>query len=187
MRLVADFAYAFMLAMASVPACGQSVMFAELDGAVVDVSVSYQNVAYWNGRKVSTQSTSNRTIIIGPGDTGRVTWTMTSRGSRRTSTTAPATYSFTLGRAREVASMGGGHGVWLFDDGVLTTLRTYQVGGYKMSIRFSREGTGFACSVDESHAREIGAGRIRRESAFGGDWEIISAKQISSSCSVRKD
>ncbi len=86
-RLVADFAYAFMLAMASVPACGQSVMFAELDGAVVDVSVSYH----------------------------------------------------------------------------------------------------FACSVDESHAREIGAGRIRREFAFGGDWEIISAKQISSSCSVRKD
>jgi hypothetical protein len=101
--------------------------------------------------------------------------------------TTPALYSFTLGHPRQTASMGGGHAVWIFADGVLTMLRTYKVGGFKMSIAFARHETGLTCSIEAPHAREVGAGNIRRESAFGGSWEIISAKQISSSCKIRKD
>ena len=186
MRLMAGLTYALVLILVSVPACGQAVTFSELDGAVVETSVGYQNTARWNGRKIFTQSRSDRTITMGPADTGRVEWTMMSRGPRGPRTTAPASYSFTLGQPRETAGMGGGHIVWLFDDGVLTMLRTYKVGGYKVSITFARRDGGLVCSMEESHAREVGAGNIRRKSAFGGDWEIISAIQTSSTCKVGK-
>jgi hypothetical protein len=186
MRLMAAFACALVSTLGSLPAWGQTVTLADLDGAIVETSVGYQNTARWNGQNVSTQSRTDRKIIMGPADMGRVEWTMTSHSSRGTRTTAPKSYSFTLGQPRETASMGGGHIVWLFNDGVLTLLRTYKVGGFKMSITFARHDGGLTCSIQQAHAREVGAGNIRRESAFGGSWEIISAKQISSTCRIRK-
>jgi hypothetical protein len=186
MRLVAAFGYALILT-PSAPAWGQAVTLADLDGATIETSVGYRNTARWRGQLVSTRSRSDRKILIGPGETGRVEWSMTSQGPHGTRTTAPTSFSFTLGQAREIASMGGGHSVWIFNDGIITNLRTYQVGGYKLSITFAHKDGHLTCATQELHAREMGAGNIRRESAFGGDWEIISAKQVSSSCKVRKD
>jgi hypothetical protein len=188
MRLVAAFACALTVITLPDPASGEAVTLAD-DGAVIETSVSYQNTARLNGRLVSTRSRTDRKIVMGPGETGRVEWSMTSQSARGTQTTAPTTtYSFTLAQAREVANMGGGHSVWMLNDGVLTSLRTYKVGGYKLSISFARQDGRLTCVAQESHAREVGAGNnIGRESAFGGDWEIISVKQISSTCEVRKD
>ena len=65
-------------------------------------------------------------------------------------------------------------------------LQTHKVGGYKASIAFTRGAGGLACTVRTPLMREAGMGNIRRDSVFGGDFEIISSRQTSSSCRVAK-
>jgi len=166
------------------PAQGQAVTLAELNGATIETTIMYQTEARWNGQPVSTQSSHHRTVVLGPGNAGRTDWSMTITGPRGTRSSSPQSYSFTLGQPQQTQSLGGGHSLWTFANGTLTYLQTHRVGGFKSSIAFTRRAGGVACAVRAPLMREVGMGNNRRESVFGGDFEIIGSRQMSSSCRV---
>jgi hypothetical protein len=47
-----------------------------------------------------------------------------------------------LGRPQETTALGCGYLLWIFDDGVLTYLRTYQGGGMKAMFTVARDAAG---------------------------------------------
>jgi hypothetical protein len=167
------------------PAWGENVTLADLTGSVVEASASYENSGLWEGRHVLTQSRTDWKIIIQPGGAVRGEWSMTIHGARGTRRTAPVSFSFVLGQPKKTTNLGGGHSVWLFENGVLTRLQTFKVGGFQLKIAFHRSGEHLTCSVSAPQMREIGAGNTQRESAFGGRFEIISSKQVASTCQIK--
>ena len=176
----------FMLAMIAGPACGQTVTLADLEGVVVQASVSYQNHARWNGKEIQNHSRTHWTITLRRDGAGRSEWSTTVQNAGRSYTSAPISGSFTVAQARQAASLGSGHALWVFDNGVLTLLRTYRAGGFKLSIAFTQNSGHLACTIRAVNARETGAGNTRRDSPFGGEYEIISATPTGSTCNVTK-
>ena len=168
MRLESEFVCAAILAALTTPAWGQAVTLADLEGAVVEASVTYQNRALWRGQPISNQSRSDWKITMGRDGAGRVESTMTVHNERGSRTTSPSSSSFIAGRPTQTSGQGGGHRVWIFNNGVLTMLRTYISGGFKVSVAFARGAQGLTCTIRAVHAREVGGGNIRRESPFGG-------------------
>lgn len=186
MRIRANSAVAAMLVVLSMPACGQTVTLAELDGALVRASASFQNRVLWNGKEIWNNSRTDWTITIGSRGAGHAEWSTTVQDARGSRTSAPRSGSFTVGQPRETASLRGGHVLWAFDSGVLTMLQTYRIGGFKISIAFARTAGALTCTIRAFNAREVGAGNIRRKSAFGGDFELIGATATGSTCRVDK-
>ena len=64
----------------------------------------------------------------------------------------------------------------------LTMLRTFEVGGFKSTINFTGGG---GCTIRAPVLQETGAGTTRRDSISGGTVEVLSARQVSSSCRVQ--
>jgi hypothetical protein len=93
-----------------------------------------------------------------------------------------------LGKVNDARNMDGGQSVWFFDEGALTSLRTYgNAGGYKRTITFSRDAKGLNCAVKASHVREEGVGRVATRSIVdSAPVTILSSKQSSSACKVSK-
>ena len=176
----------FMLAVIAGPAWGQTVTLADLEGVVVQASVGYQNHARWNGKEIQNRSRTHWTISLGRDGAGRSEWSTTVQNAGRSYTSAPISGSFTVAQARQAASLGSGHALWVFDNGVLTLLRTYRAGGFKLSIAFTRSSGRLTCTIRAVNLHEIGAGNTRRDSPFGGDYEIISEIPTGSTCNVTK-
>jgi hypothetical protein len=172
----------------STPGWSQPVTFAELQGTTIEAIVVYQQVRRRGGEAFSGQSRQTWRTVIGPGDAIQSTSSTTASGPRGTGTSAPRTGSFVLGKPRAVSDLGGGDAVWVFTNGTLNYLRTYRgAGGYKRTFTFARTGAGLTCRVRTAFAREDGVGRIDFEAPVGnGRVEILSSKQISSSCRVSK-
>jgi len=180
-------ALALALGSIATPALSQPVTFADLQGATIEATVVYQQVRRRDGQVLSGETRQSWRTVIGPGDAIQSTTSQTSSSERGTRTSAPRTGSFTLGKPRTVFDLGGGDAVWAFTNGTLNYLRTYRgAGGYKRTFTFTRAGGGLNCSVRTAFARETGVGRIDLESPFGGRVEILSSKQVSSSCRVSK-
>jgi hypothetical protein len=178
-------ALAMALGLIATPALSQPVTFADLQGMTIEAAVVYQQQVRRDGQVFANRMRQTWTTVIGPGDAIRSTSSNTSEGPRGSRTSAPRTGSFTLGKPRTVSDLGGGDAVWAFTNGTLNYLRTYRgAGGYKRTFTFTRAGGGLNCSVRTAFARETGVGRIDLESPFGSQVEILSSKQISSSCRV---
>ncbi len=88
--------------------------------------------------------------------------------------------SATIGKPREIA--GSGNSVIVVSGNTMTILRTFEVGGAKITINLQGGGR---CSITAPVVREVGAGTTKRDHIAGGTAEIFSARQVSSSCSVR--
>jgi hypothetical protein len=169
------------------PAWGQPVTFADLQGATIEASVVHHQVRRRDGQVVSGETRQTWRTVIGPGDTIHSTSSNTAYGPRGSRSSAPRSGSFTLGKPRPVSDLGGGHAVWAFTNGTLNYLRTYRAaGGYKRTFSFTRSGAGLTCTIRTAFAREDGVGNIDFESPMGGRVEILSSKQVSSSCRVSK-
>jgi hypothetical protein len=83
------------------------------------------------------------------------------------------------------AKGSGDHEVWLLDGETLTRLRTYEVGGRRLSITFSPDGQ--KCSLEAPVMHEAGAGNTRGPSILSDEnVEIVSSKQIASTCQVSR-
>jgi hypothetical protein len=77
---------------------------------------------------------------------------------------------------------------WLFEDGALTFLRTYEGGGMKATFTVARSATGFGCTANVSWPREEGIPTIKLRSFDNiTPIEILSTKQIASSCRIATD
>jgi hypothetical protein len=163
-----------------------SVTLADLDGAVIETSVVYDRTGRWGNRVVSGTLRDDRKIAVGPGESLQNTIVHTMSGPSGTSVRQESG-SYAINKPRQTQSLGGGEAVWVFENGTLTLLRTYRSGGYKTEIVFTRGATGIVCKVRAPFARENGTGSIEMTSAVNGQsWQVISARQISSSCCVTK-
>ena len=78
--------------------------------------------------------------------------------------------------------------LWVLEDDTLTSLKVFEVGAVVMKIKSDKIDANLKCSVSAPIAREVGAGATTDTSAMkgGGKVEVLSAKQISSSCRVSK-
>jgi hypothetical protein len=166
----------------------QGVTFADLQGAVVSASVTYMQSRRSERGEFTGEVRQEWRLRLGPGDAIQYTSTITSVGRRGSRSSAPNTGTARLNRPGNASSHGGGHGLWVFMDGTLTFLRTYREdGAYKRSISFRRGAGGFTCNIRTAFARENGRGAVRLASPVSGARiEVLSSKQIASSCRVSK-
>jgi hypothetical protein len=163
-----------------------SVTLADLEGAVIETSLVYdRTVRLQDQGVIPSRLQHDRKITIGPGANLHNTLVHTI-STPRGSVVRQESGSLTIGKAKQIQTLGGGgDAVWIFENGTLTLLRTYRTGAYKMEIVFTRSATGISCKVRAPWARENGTGSIEMSSAGNGqNFEVISARQISSSCRV---
>jgi hypothetical protein len=170
------------------PACAAGVTLADLEGAVIETSVVYDRTVRLRDQGViPSRLQHDRKITIGPGGNLHNTLVHTI-STPRGPVVRQESGSVTIGKAKQIQTLGGGgDAVWIFENGTLTLLRTYRSGAYKMEIVFTRSATGISCKARAPWARENGTGSIEMASAGDGkNFEVISARQISSSCRVTK-
>ena len=168
-------------------AAAQPVTFPDLQGAVIEASVVYHQDRLSDGEERSGRVQQDWRFVIGPGDQIQYRSVITSFGRRGGSrASAPESGTARLGRPGQPRSHGGGDGVWVFEAGTLTFLRTYRgEGGYRRSIGFRRAGGGLGCTITTAFAREAGTGAIRYTSPVNGRTiEMLRATTLSSSCRV---
>lgn len=167
-------------------ATAQPVALADLQGAVVEATVVNQQDQISNGKEGSRRVQQDWRYVIGPGERVQYHSVVTSvgRGGSRSST--PETGNAGIGRPGQTSSMGGGDGLWVFENSTLTFLRTYRgEGGYRRSISFRRNGAGFNCTVTTAFARENGRGAIRFTSPVdGSNLELRQVRTLSTRCKV---
>jgi len=170
------------------PACGQAITLEELEGTTVEATVVRDQVILREGRRIPVKFQNQLTIGIGADAKLQIAITPTSQGPRGKRQGETRKSAATVEKVRELKTLGGGHGVWIFsEDGALTFLRTYKGGAFKRTIAFAHGPEGLTCKVEEVHARENSRGPIIMDSAIdGGEIQILSAKQISSRCRVLK-
>ena len=167
-------------------AFAQAVTLADLEGAVVEARVTNDQQLRREGRDVTVQFTQAIRIAFKPG--GVIDWSLapSSIGPRGQKQGPTRKGTLELGKAHQSKALGGGESIWLFEDGMLTTLRTYtKAGGYKRTIVFARKGGEITCTAREVFMREEGAGPATLRSAVDDEPVVIlSYKPASSSCKV---
>ena len=91
----------------------------------------------------------------------------------------------TIGKPGEYAE---GHSVWILAGSALTRLSTTDTGAFRTTITFAKVGERWTCKAANVMAREVGKGDTRQKGvasgAQGTNIEIVSLKQLSSSCTV---
>jgi hypothetical protein len=175
-----------LLAAISSPASGQAVTLADLEGALVEVRFLRQQTISREGRELSNQFQNDLKIEIGPADTIRQTNSPTAYTTRGTRTGKTTSGSWTLERPQETPTRGGGHGIWIFADGTLTFLRTFQGGALKRVFAFTRGAGGLTCTATQTFAREQGVRGIVLDSGIDNvPTVILSTKPISAMCRIK--
>jgi hypothetical protein len=164
-----------------------AVSFADLQGAVIQTRVLFQREGLSNGRPFQNQGEVVNTITITSANSLTTSAVSTADTPRGTRTSPTRSGSFTLGQPREIQAAGGGHALWIFEDGQLINLRTFRAGAYKGTISFSRGADGLRCTIRAAYAREAGIADWNWISPITGtDIQMKSIKPISSSCQVSK-
>jgi hypothetical protein len=175
--------------LAGTPALGETpVSLADLKGAVIHTRMRYDQEGFRNNVPFQNQSEIAQTITVESETSLKVSVTVTANTWRGVRSSAPSLGTVTLGVPREVRSAGGGHVLWLFEDGKFVVLRTFKAGGFRSTISFTRGARGLACTVHSAFARETGTANFRWTSpVVGSDIEMKRMTPISSSCTVSRD
>src|ERR1700692_201237 len=149
------------------PASSQEVTMADLQGAVISVSATYQEKIIRDGRPMSVELHTSGQVTVSSGTIhSQFQSTSINQTTGRSHTGASNSSTATLDKPAQ-----GGQGndfVWTFADGSLVRLRVFSggAGGQKMTISFRRSGDGLSCSFSSPMAREVGVGRIHKGSAI---------------------
>jgi hypothetical protein len=161
------------------------VTSSDLVGAVMQVSVTSERVMRRDGRQFPSRYQTDWTIEFISEDTIRVTFLGTDTGPRGINKSPLEGGTVNLGSPNKTVTRGGGDQVWLFSDGALSYLRTYEGGGMKGTFSVTRTGETFVCNANVSWPREVGVPTIvMRSFVDNAKIEIISAKQSTSSCKI---
>jgi len=161
----------------------QPVTINDLEGAAISASTTHERITRRDGRERPDKYRLDWSIRFISRDTIHTSLVATSNNARGTySKKNVATVN--LARPKATKSRGGGHMLWIFENGVLTFLRTYQGGGMKAIFAVTRKSGGFACSATASWPREVGVPSIVLESFDKQPMEILSEKLVASSCQV---
>ena len=150
-----------------------------LKGRTITASVSWETKARKNGREFDNPVKNDWVLRISAD--GKVSGTVT-RNVVGTRGPASESRSFTavIGKPREAS---GGKALTLLSGNTLTMLRTFETGGGKTTITI---GGGGSCSIKSPAMRETGSSVLLRKGAVvGGTIEILSSRQVASSCQIR--
>lgn len=178
---------AVAMTLVSLPAWGQTVTFADLDGLAIEANVVREQVLRRDGPQFPIRAYVDWKIVIGPKDTVQFTYDTTVETPVGRQKNPRLSGSPALGQMRQTGALGGGQSRWQFEDGTLQFMRTFQRGAFKTDFAFSRSAEGFACTVNEVFAREGGTGIIVWLSPIDGKaTTLVSGKQASSTCRVSK-
>jgi hypothetical protein len=175
-----------LVAALSSSALGQDVTLADLEGVVIEARFLRQQTFIREGRERTNQVQNDVHIEIG--FAGNIQQTVsptayTANGARKGKTTSGA---WIIEQPRELASRGGGHGVWIFADRALTFLRTFKGGALKRIFAFARGADGLHCTGTETFAYEQGVHGIHLDSGINGmPIVILSTKPISATCRIK--
>ena len=168
-------------------AVAQDIAFADLRDHTITASVIYAQTIRRldDGRILNNQNRQTVTLKIRPGDLIDQVHNVTivaPNGREVGSNATSATFELNKPRKGRFGEI-----IWLYDQGNLVRLQTFETGGRRITISFKRSGSGFACSVAAPFAKEEGAGDLKTEAAVGRTKiEILNAKQTSTSCKVAK-
>jgi hypothetical protein len=156
----------------------------DLEGAAIKASTIHERVLRRDGKERQDKFRIDWSVRFLSKETIHASIFATSYNARGThSKKNEATVN--LARPKETKSRGGGHMLWVFENGVLTFLRTFQGGGMKASFAVTRTSAGFTCSANASWPREVGVRSIMLKSFVDEQpMEILSEKFISSTCQV---
>lgn len=168
------------------PDTASAVTIEELAGAKIDAVVNLDQHVQFQAREWRQVGTQHFRFSIGAG--GEISGSFTRsgsnpRGERMSQTTA---IKAAIGKPGQSNVAGEGHRVWILDGDKLTLLRAFAAGGIKIEITFAGSGSGMTCSARAAFAREEGAGRPRFKGIGGGQIEMLSATQTSSTCRVSR-
>jgi hypothetical protein len=149
-------------------------------GKSISATVNYKNRIRYGGREAESDLRLDISMTIS-GD-GKVTGSVSrnSTNFRGQPIGQNRSISTQIGKPKEVR--GSGHGVVVVSGNTLTVLRTWEVGGAKITITMQGGGR---CTVTAPVMREVGAGTTKRDHVTSGTVEVLSSRQVGSSCSVR--
>jgi hypothetical protein len=150
----------------------------QMNGKSVTFSI-VRNVSGVNARGPFTgaiATSTGRIQISGNSISGSMTRVVTYQG--HPVGTVSGSLSGAIGKPQQ--GTNGGNYVWMLQGNALTMLRTFAVGGTRITIIFNGSG----CSVESPMMHEVGAGNSRMRSAIGGQVEVTSATLVSTSCTV---
>jgi len=128
---------------------------------------------------------ANWKIRVLSADAVHVTFTPTWHSSRGSKKAKSDVGVLKLERPGETKVRGGGSRLWVFEEGVLTNLRTYRGGATTVNFAVLRNAKTFDCTANVSWLRETGVPNVIFRSVIADAWlELLSAKQVASNCRV---
>jgi hypothetical protein len=162
-------------------------LLAELQGVTINAAVVHQQVLKRDDKQFPQQSRFDLRLSI-KGDRIEGTISPSGHGPRGPYQGKVQPVSATLDKPQASKNFGGGNGIWFVNESGLTNVLVFRGGGaFRREITFTHADGGLACTIKETFARENGAGPITwRASADGLPLTLISDRQVSSSCRVKK-
>lgn len=165
----------------------EAVSLQELEGRRVSATIVKAQIVRREGRDIPTRHTNNLSIAFGPDGRLVVNNKNTIHGPKGERPGENVTETLVVETPGRTQGRGGGAGLYVFENGTLTRMRTYASGAFMRKIEFKRTPKGLACTATEVHARENGTGAIRLKSSTDGQMvTIVSSRQISSRCEVAR-
>jgi hypothetical protein len=176
-----------LLAIAQPAFAQDAVTLADLQGATMQAVSISQRTLKREGRSFSDRYEADWTVVFTAPDTIQVTFVGISNTPRGVFKTPVESGAARLEKPGPIATRGGGHRVWIFDNGVLTFLRTFEIGGMKSEFSFAKAKTGLSCAAKVEWVREAGMPAVVLKSFVDNvRTEIYDAKQMSSTCQVNE-
>jgi hypothetical protein len=171
---------------AEAQAVAKAITIEELRGAAITATIAWTGRVRWlkNNTELDGKDRWRWTVQIGP--EGSISGDLLRHArTGRYATTVNYPHSAIVGKPDV---RGRRADLWTFNANTLTVLTTYKVGGTIAKFVFVRCKSGLACSFHHSYLRESGAGQAMALNPFGvSDIQIVTIKQTSSTCRVRKD
>ena len=168
-------------------AAEEPVSLQDVEGSVIEYRVVIDRMVRKSGRDFASQLQLDNKVEMREGGKLVLTTTATSRstgGVRRGQTRTTPVRSLNQTNTTDMGR-GQGHGVWIFEPGRLTHLRTYKTGAMKETLTFARGPKGLTCTATHGWALEEGKRTIEVTSAVDGlPLTILSFRQVSQSCRV---
>jgi hypothetical protein len=162
----------------SSPAFAQGVSAESLRGRTIAAQWAYETRARREGREFDNPVKFELTLNIGGDGSANGTVTRHVVGPRGPQSET-RTFSAVIGKPGQTRE---GHRLMLLSGNTLTMLQTFEVGGAKTTITL---GGGGSCTVRSPAMKETGSNVVvRRNAVVGGQIEILSSRQVSSSCRI---
>ena len=173
------------LLLAVTAAAAQDLVPSDIEGLKIDASVTMAMRTRNSGREHSGQTLHQWNFELGPDKAinGRFVRTYSSGGTVRGKREARIVAKISIPQQHQE-----GNAVWALEQNTLVRLSTTPVGGWKLTIEFSKTDNRWTCKASYARFQELGKGHSRNlgveQGAQGQVIEILSASQIKSSCLV---